>query len=130
MLSRETKLSLLTTALEGGSNYWYMLNDLSMVPDKGYEAKTPEALAESESMRDCLVFRIWEALDAGAEIPVSDIETGDLLGKLSKKSMNKAVGLMLKGYKKHFADALAENEDAETGDVFFQLAVMGDVVFG
>jgi pimeloyl-ACP methyl ester carboxylesterase len=30
----------------------------------------------------------------------------------------------------HWADFLTENEDAETGDVFVQLCLLGEVVYG
>jgi hypothetical protein len=33
-------------------------------------------------------------------------------------------------YKNHFQNAVNGNDDAETGDVFLQLTVLGDVIFG
>ena len=31
---------------------------------------------------------------------------------------------------RHFKDLATDNEDAETADVFLQLAVMGEIVYG
>jgi hypothetical protein len=33
-------------------------------------------------------------------------------------------------YPRHIADILSENDDATTGDVFLQLCLFGDVVYG
>ena len=37
---------------------------------------------------------------------------------------------MAETHPRHFADFLAGNEDATTGDVLLQLAVFGELVFG
>jgi len=135
MLSNKQKYYLLISALEGGSNYWYFLGDLSMIPEKGYSPKSKEMKEELEKndqgMIDCLVNRVWEAVQNGAEVPVFDAEDPEeKLGVISKKSMANAVKLMIKDYPNHLGDVLTEQDDAETGDVFLQLAVMGDIVFG
>lgn len=121
-LSDEIRLNLLTSAIEGGSNCWYLFDedaceiiDAIKPPDK----KTP------------FVERLWAALEAGAKVPVTDIEEEEgLLGYLSKASLDKAEKLMADKHPHHFADAVSENDDAITGDVFFQLAVMGEIVYG
>jgi hypothetical protein len=33
-------------------------------------------------------------------------------------------------YSHHYADVLNENDDADTGDVFLQLCLFGEVVYG
>jgi hypothetical protein len=33
-------------------------------------------------------------------------------------------------YSSHYADVLRENDDADTGDVFLQLCLFGEVVYG
>ena len=128
LLSPQTIFNLLVTALEGGSNYWYYLADLSMLPPKSYVPNSPEI---EKGFETCLVSRIWEAVCNGETIPVYDIENEDEeLGKFNIESINKGLELMLQEGSEHFADALAENEDADTGDIFFQFCVMGEVVFG
>lgn len=107
------------TALEGGSNYWYYLKDLSMLPEK----KEGEALSE----------RICRAvLDEGKLIPVHDIEEPDevSLGAIHVDTIKRGLQLMAEDYPDQFNDMVEENGDAETADIFFQLVVMGEVTFG
>jgi len=37
---------------------------------------------------------------------------------------------MKENYPEHYANAITENYDADTADVWFQLVVMDEVVFG
>lgn len=37
---------------------------------------------------------------------------------------------MAEKWPRHFGNFISENEDAETGDVFIQLALLGDIVYG
>jgi len=151
LLSEDIMFCLLVSALEGGSNYWYFLPDTSMLPKKGYEPKTELNKSQLKSDAkfdlgknyrgiDCFVNKMWEAVMLGAKIPVVDIneydqdkekaDDDDILGYITKESLIKATYLMAQEYSIHFADAISENSDAITGDVFFQLTVMEDVVFG
>ena len=115
IMKKEMIECLIISALEGGSNYWYFLPDLSMVERReGF----------------CLTEDIVHAVDQGLIIPVHDIETGEPLGFISKHGIKKAVKLMHDNHPRHYADVLYESYDAITADVFFQLVVMGDVVYG
>jgi hypothetical protein len=108
----------IVAALEGGSNYWYNLPDLSMLPESSDGEPT--------------AIRITDAvLNHDVKIPVYDIEEDDeLLGELSKESIQKALEIMSKDLSDLFSEILNEEGDAGTADVFFQLAVMGEIVFG
>lgn len=114
LFSNETMLNLLVSALEGGSNYWYYFPDLSMLK----KDNTPT------------VDRIFDALLDGKKIEVRDVESGEYLGTLTIRSLNSASYLMFNEYTSHFADVLSGNDDATTADVFFQLAVMQEVIYG
>jgi hypothetical protein len=106
------------TALEGGSNYWYYLKDLSMLPAK----KEGEALSE----------RIARAvMDEDISVPVYDIEDEDeCLGFLNKGNIQRGLTIMAGEYPQTTKDIIMEQGDATTADVFFQHAVMGEMVFG
>lgn len=121
-LTDETRSNLLCSAIEGGSNYWYFLGrDAEKVIDsvKPSDGETP------------LVTRMWAAIEAGKEIPVRDIENvNTILGKISLLSIHEGEQLMLDKHPSHFADILDENDDATTGDVWFQYAVLKDLVYG
>ena len=117
---------LTITALEGGSNYWYFLPDLSMVT-KHKDIKEPLSIK---------IFRA--AFDRGESVPVHDKEDGGMMGEFNEKSnlgyfnrdnIDKAWQLMQDKYPRHFGD-LFNDWDSTTADVWFQLAVMGEVVYG
>lgn len=126
LISEQRRSDLLCSALEGGSNYWYYLPDVTMT-DK-YRTKGDG---------DTLVELIMRAVMAGEKIPVTDCNERKFtkdgehrLGYISLENMDRAEQIMLEKQAAHFADVLEENDDATTGDVWFQLVVMGEVVFG
>jgi len=108
---------LLITALEGGSNYWYYLPDLSMIERRS---------------GDPLSIAIFNGVWSGGKIvPVHDNEERDnALGNLTRESMEGAFTLMRQTHPRHYADIYSGNVDAETADVWFQLAVMREVIYG
>jgi hypothetical protein len=116
MIDKQTQEDLLVTALEGGSNYWYMLGNLSEI----------EGIAEGEPT----AIRIFIAVEQGAVIPVFDMDSGELLGHITKETMHNAAAEMLANCPTHYADIINEGWDAETADVWFQYVVMNELVFG
>lgn len=118
MITKEKVFDLLVSAIEGGSNYWYLFDKEACQTIKSYEG-------------ECFVDRLWAALLDGRFIPVHDvIEEGKKLGELSLPSIEYAKLLIVDQYPYHYADIITENDDATTADVFFQLAVMKDVIYG
>ena len=101
---------LLISAFEGGSNYWIQ------------KARSVNGGDEYE-----------QAFDYGVRIWVS-AERGDpFSGKsflLNLTAMEKGLQVMADKFPHHMADILAENDDATTGDVFLQLCLFGEVVYG
>jgi len=107
---------LIITAIEGGSNYWSLIDRENL----DNEATT---LAFSE--------KVCQGIDNGLEIKVFDAEDEmELLGVLTKQSVKEAWKLMKQDHESHWINAKSDQWDAETADVFFQLAVMGELVFG
>ena len=49
---------------------------------------------------------------------------------LDRKACERGLRVMSKKYPRHWGNFLAENEDAETGDVFIQCALLGEVIYG
>jgi len=121
-LTSDQRSNLLCSAIEGGSNYWYWLSSKAMKvinEVKPSDGKTP------------LVDRMWAAIEAGKSIPIHDLEdTKVQLGEISLVSIERGEQTMIEKHIQHFADVLKENDDAATGDVWFQLAVMNEVVYG
>jgi hypothetical protein len=70
----------------------------------------------------------------GAEILLTDA-TGEGDGPdepwvLNRGRLITGLHLLAEKYPKHFNDFVTENEDADTGDIYLQLCLFGEVVFG
>lgn len=109
---------LISTAVEGGSNYWA-------------EFQFPKNWKNKYESYEQIPLK-------GGEIKVFDCETGELLGILNRATAQVGLQLMadcrdVKGKQipsRHFKNLATDNEDAETADVFVQLAALGEIVFG
>ena len=120
-ISSQRRSDMLCGALEGGSNYWYFLGDdaSDIVEKYGDRSKTP------------YVDLMWKAIEAGETIPVRGNEDEDsILGSIDLVSIENGEQRMVDQYPEHFADLFAENDDATTADIWFQLAVLGELVYG
>jgi hypothetical protein len=113
---------LLCTALEGGTGYWCQITDYN--PPEGKERKDyryPHLDIIFDGGSITVTDYISEA--EGCEPVFKD-------KKITLDDLKKGLQIMADKYDWHFKNFLEENDDAETGDVFFQCAVMGDIVFG
>lgn len=107
--------NLLCSAIEGGSNYWYMIED--------HNAKELGVTYVSELL-----------LHPDAKMVISDSSGEECFEPVTvtHDDIKKAWTLFKTDnqYEHHYKDAIRENDDACTGDVFFQLVVFKDVIFG
>ena len=102
---------LLCTALEGGSNDWYViLND-------NQEEEGANSIHETP-FTPC------------GFLLVADKEANDDQVRVDREQINKGWAIMERDYPKHYNRAMDESWDAETADVFFQCVCWGEVVFG
>jgi len=128
-ITQEVSLSrisnLLCDALEGGSNYWYMIE----------EQIKPTKIEFHESIGSHSP-KLWAheyPLNPGGALIISSTEEDD--GKkyrLDFKAVERGLKLFSesKEMKHHWADFINENEDGITADVFFQFCVLGEVIYG
>jgi hypothetical protein len=120
-VSDETISDLLCTALEGGSNYWYLLGHVDTTH-----------FVKGDTYVDNLM-RSFIA-DKDYKLDVYDIESDedepDLLGSVTYLKMGIALSIMSKDYPKTLGNIMSGNMDGDDADVWFQLATMGEVVFG
>jgi hypothetical protein len=125
-ISEETIADLMTAAIEGGSAYWCD----EITQQSG--AKSEEGVAWYS---DPEIYRAKEGTFLTLQVvesePSSENSDGRFIINLEK--MQKAFNLMgefgtPKGF--HLRNLLEENWDAETADVFLQLATFGEVVYG
>lgn len=120
---------LLSGAFEGGSNYWYRIEKKKLPP-----GTTMEDFKEGGSMQPRDTYYHWSQLiptyEGGALI-IRDISEGE--GEkytLDLPALKKGWELLGKKYPKIQKEVLEGNYDASDADVFLQLAVFGDVIYG
>lgn len=125
-LSNERRLDMLTGAMEGGSNYWYFFGE-----DAESVLETYIYDLASRRKGQPFVDLIWEAIRAGASIPIRDTEDPKtILGRISMQSIEEGERLMAEQEPSHLGDILSESDDATTADVWFQYAVLKELVYG
>ena len=120
-LSYETFEEIIVTALEGGSNYWYMLGDRKGIPKRD---DMPD-----KAMSQRMAYGLWHNKDSG--IAIWDLEEEDeLLGTLTYDSVREGMQIACKDYMVRLIEMITEDYDAWTADTLFQVLVMGEVTFG
>jgi hypothetical protein len=125
LVPREVLENVCVTALEGGSNYWYMLSDVAIDLIRKAVPKNEDAYLSTAILK--------AVLDYGVDVPINDAENeDDVLGYLSKKSLADRLQTLSSDEKCKWAleNELNDNGDADSSDVVFQYLVMGEVVFG
>lgn len=115
--------SLLCSAFEGGSNYWYLIDS--------YHA--PGIYHFRSSVEQIYPYLDYP-LNHGGFVMIETLEKDEIEGKttwrLDQTAIEEGLKVMSKDFPKHFADILTENADAETGDVFLQCCLFGELVYG
>jgi hypothetical protein len=107
----------LCAAWEGGSRYWL----------ECYGARAPTATADAARVEH----RFQNALYAGGACLVRlSEETDGWKDELTREKLLAGVQVMAEKYPRHFTDMLTDNGDADTGDVFLQCCLLGEVVYG
>lgn len=123
-ISEDRIASLLVGAFEGGSNYW-----IDHINHKPYEDVVPGAVVGEPrwaEMRLRLPATVWE--DTSEE--PDGVDGSPRARTLDEKAIQRGLDLMANNWPRHFAQWMTENDDAETSDVFLQLCLLGDIVYG
>ena len=111
MLNKEILENLLSTALEGASNYWYLIKDY--IPKKGM------------GTIDSIVYELMH--NKRFVLNIYDIEyEDDILGVLSQES----VKLSILQWPDMWIPFTKDDFDAEDADNLFQMIVLGEIVYG
>lgn len=126
--------NLLCCAFEGGSNYWYIIEEFHKPTEFLHYAD------KDVSEKNRQIYRHLDyPVNPGGYIVVSDArliedEGGDesdcTKTKIDIEALNKGLQIMSNLYPWHFANVGTPKEDAETGDVFLQCCVFGKLVYG
>jgi hypothetical protein len=120
--------AMLVTALEGGSNYWYWLDGEEL--NKWHKEKQPlvTSMIEfiSESPDNEVIIYDAEEFD-GEDVGK---ESDSYLGVISQASIKKGTKKFLNEYPASYKAAIDETYDAGDADIWMQLVVMDEVVYG
>jgi len=113
----------LITALEGGSNYWYWIDETEVDKAEAYckMVKWDEYPALSE--------RIFYAIKGGINIEIKDKETMEVLGTLTWEKLQSTFEIMNAEYPNTWRNLVTGEYDADDADIFFQIWTMGEVVY-
>jgi hypothetical protein len=115
-VSMERVKDLLCCAFEGGSNYWCDTID-----------RMGGITREQAPYRQDVPFVEggWLEIIEGEE----DCGKARVI-RLDLDAIKKGLAVFAEKYPDHFADFIAENDDATTGDVFLQCCCFGEAIYG
>ncbi len=123
----------LIAAFEGGSNYWYLINTDEQWIEVVNRFDIQLAKQQNRTEKLALSERITNAISNVDDfsIPIYDVENPDeKLGELSKSGLLDGIKILAESYPDRFAAINGENYDAEDADVFFQVCLFGEIVYG
>lgn len=119
---------LLCSAFEGGSNFWYMIEEFR-------EPSGPAAHWPVRTDRERVFRHLDYPVNPGGGLVVSDgkLSKVERQGKktlINRESLTDALALYASQYPESFARFQSQDYDANDGDLFLQLAVFGKVIYG
>jgi hypothetical protein len=124
-ITKEQVSDLISTAIEGGSNYWYMI--------EGYQEPSVVDFRCSTFADDEKPHRIYDwPLCTGGGVIISDemASSSPVQKTLNLESITSGLNLMGSRFPERLANISNGEYDAEDADIFLQLSLLGDVVFG
>ena len=143
-LTKDDIIDLFITSLEGGSNYWYHIDLPKDI--RSYGQSISEAVGNYIMEGGTITFydddeyeRVIDDKESGEydiqgdvvdeKSFLEDIEETKL-GEVNLDRILEAITIIKEKYPRIWKNILLENDDAGDADVFLQLCVMGEVVYG
>jgi len=136
---KEQRISdLLTTAFEGGCNYWideiqYCIHGRTITAEEAKSAAKKIFLppdVEKDGPPYCYFPLFVDEMESGILIIHGREEGGEEKQILNKTTIKRGLVEMAATYPKHFMDFLTEQDDADTADVFLQCCIFGRLIYG
>lgn len=126
-ITKDQISDLISTAIEGGSNYWYII--------EGYQEPSVVDFRCSLFARDEEPHRIYDwPLCTGGGVIISATESCEesnpIPHVLNLESITKGLILMAEKYPQRLVNFADGDYDADDADIFLQLSLFGEVVFG
>lgn len=130
-IKAEQLVYLLVAAFEGGINYWARIKryDYGGKPKSDFEKEGGEYFFPiiDNSSNPMPAYAVLPLVGGGCAVVLEDADKpyGESPEwNLNRGSVINGLKLMSHRFPKHFADFIAGNEDAQTGDVFIQCCVL------
>ena len=120
-LGKNAVSDLISSAFEGGSNYWASVVSTQAPTKITFRCELFASDAEPHRYYD------WPLNEGGSVTIDAD---GESEGELNLQSIEKGLELMAEKFPKRFVAICDDTYDAEDADVFLQLAILNEVVFG
>jgi hypothetical protein len=120
-LGKNAVSDLISTAFEGGSNYWASVVSTQSPTKIDFRSELFASDAEPHRYYD------WPLNEGGSVTIDAD---GESEGELNLQSIEKGLELLAEKFPNRFVAICDETYDAEDADVFLQLAILNEVVFG
>jgi hypothetical protein len=119
-ITKENIIDIFVTALEGGSNYWYYI---PTIPNGVRDIMDETGMATSEA--------IGQYVLKGGYVQINDAEDEEeVLGNVDMDGLLDAIQKVKTEFPDVYNNIIDEEYDADDADIFFQIAVMGEIVFG
>lgn len=120
---------LLCSAFEGGSNYWYMIE--SQNEPTRFDFLSDAEFAKSMNREPTMYPHIDYPLNPGGSLTITANGDGERTSwVLNLEAIEKGLVVFMEKCPRHWADFMAENDDAITADCFLQCCLFGEVVYG
>jgi len=123
---------LLVAAFEGGSNSWYRIDGKKLPPGTQMADFKEGGRMQPRREDGSQDYYHWSQLIPtipGGQLVIRDTE-GDEAHVLDLPAIRKGLMLMKQKFPQHYARVVDESYDASDGDVFLQLALFDEVIFG
>lgn len=123
-LTAEQISDVLCSAFEGGSNYWYHIDE---------QIKPSEWQFDSDPQRSPHLHWLHDyPLNPNGALLISDTTEDNEHGvmTLDGEAIQRGLDVLAEKYHHHVTDIVQENADADTGDALLQCCLFGDIIYG
>lgn len=128
-ISDQRVKDLICSGFEGGVGYWCQIMDFNNPHNEPVDFNHIDIPFVKDGAIICQAFVEADSQDEDDYWLDEDGIRLPLL-KLDKAACQRGLSIMQAKYPRHFSDFLAENDDADTGDVFIQCALLGEIIYG
>ena len=123
---------MICCGMEGGIGYWSVITGYVKPPALTWTMSRMDRMGGHTALGDDVFKHIDYPLNEGGAVKLQETEDGGNhpIHHFNLEKIRKGLRVMAEKYPRHFHNFLEENDDAETGDVFIQCCLFGEIVYG